>query len=234
MKNKFTGLVFFITAFVLITSCQSKMEKLYSHAKKLSKSEKPEDWEKAIKEYDKIIAMKINAREYQALLYRKLGKYSMQFEHWNDALKYYKKALEILPNDGVLHCKLGVCYSQLSRSQIDKKKKMELVQKAVDEYKLATQLTPDYADSYFGLGIIYFYVYKDYSQGIKYMAKVLKIDPRSIDAHFALGRFYYEIGELNKALEFYKALLSLVPEDDPRYKKVKENISKIYNQMQNY
>ncbi len=223
-----------VVLMLVVSGCSSKMEKVYNRAKKYSKSQKPEDWEKAIKEYDKVIAMKINAREYQALLYRKLGKYSIKYEHWNDAFKYYKKALEILPNEGILHYKLGLCYSQLSRSQTDRDKKMEFVDKAVKEYKIALQLNPRLIDPYFGLGIIYFYIYKDYTQGIKYMAEVLRRDSRNIDAHFALGRFYYEMGELDKSLEFYKALLSLVPEKDPRYKQVKDNISKIYNQLKSY
>ncbi len=227
-------ILMFLIGIVLVSSCSSKMEKIYNRAKKESKSTKVEDWEKSVKDYDKVIAMKINAAEYQALVYRKLGKYSMKYDHWNDALRYYKLAAKILPNEGVLHSKIGVCYSQLSRSETDETKKMKLIKAAEKEYEVALKLSPKLIDPYYGLGIINFYVYQNYMKGIKYMAKVLSIDPKNIDAHFALGRFYYEIGEPGKALEFYKALLSLVPEKAPRYKRVKENISKIYSQLKSF
>ncbi len=217
---------------VLFFSCSDEFKKRYKAAKRLSKSEKMEDWEKAIEKYDEIIKMKVNAREYQALLYRKLGKRHLEMEHWNDALYNFKKAAEILPNEGILHYYIGICYSQLSRSVIDNNKKIELIKLAEKEYKLSLKLTPDLIDPLYGLGIIYFYIWNDYKKGIEYMAEVLKKDPRNIDAHFALARFYYEIGEPVKSLEFYKALLSLLPKRSPRLEKVKENISRIYQELQ--
>lgn len=223
--------ILFVLMF-LFFACSNEFKKRYREAKRLSKSNNIEDWEKAIEKYDEIIKMKVNAREYQALLYRKLGKYHLQMEHWNDALYNFKKAVEILPNEGILHYYIGVCYSQLSRSTTDENRKIELIKIAEREYKLSLELTPDLIDPLYGLGIIYFYVWNDYKKGIEYMAEVLRKDPKNIDAHFALARFYYEVGEPVKSLEFYKALLSLLPKRSPRLQKVKENISRIYQELQ--
>ncbi len=225
------GLIVFIAVFLLLVSCDSAVKTRFKRAKRLSKSDKIEKWEKAIIEFDKIIKIKVNAREYQSLVYRKLGKRHLQMEHWNDALRYYMKAVEIIPNEGLIHYRLGVCYSQLSRSEDNKTKKMELIKNAEKEYKLAISLNSKLIDPYYGLGVIYFYVYKSYNKGIKYIAEVLKRDSKNIDAHFALGRFYYEIGESIKSLEFYKALLSLVPESDQRYAQVKDNIQRIQGEL---
>lgn len=221
-----------ILCLLLLFGCSNEFSKRYKAAKKLSRSEKIEDWEKAIAKYDEIIKMKVNAREYQGLLYRKLAKRHLQMEHWNDALYYYQKAAEIIPNEGIIHYYIGVCYSQLSRSTTDKDKKVELIKKAEQKYKLALELEPELIDPLYGLGIINFYVWNDYRKGIEYMTKVLKKDPKNIDAHFALARFYYELDEPLKSLEFYKALLSLLPENDARLEQVKENISRIYQEIQ--
>ncbi len=221
-----------IIVIMIFVSCGSEMNRRYRRAKRLSRTEKMEKWEEAIEEYDEIIKMKVNAREYQSHIYRKLGKRHMQMEHWTDALHYYEKAAEILPNEGVLHCRMGVCYSQLSRSEDNEVKKMEMVRKAEQKYKMAVSLNSKLIDPYYGLGIIYFYVYKNYSKAIEYMAEVLRRSSEDFDGHFYLGRFYYETGESIKSLEFYKALLSLVPEKDPRYEQVKENIERIHNELQ--
>ncbi len=238
MKNVFIFVIIFFLA-----SCGSEWERRNRRAKKLSQSKKLEKWEEAIKEYDKIIKMKVNAREYQAFIYRKLGKRHLQMKHWNDALYNYKKALEILPNEAILHCRIGVCYSQLYKSEYNKEKKMELVEKAEERYKKTIELNPEIVDSYFGLGVIYSYIYKNYTKAIKYMKKVIEINNRDIDAHFALGRFYYEKGDLEyaktggktgnwrryftRSLEYYKSLIGLVPEKEERYKQVLKNIQRI-------
>ena len=222
---------FCIISILLFVSCDSSMKKKFKRAKRLSRTDKLEKWEEAIKEFDEIVKMKVNAREYQVNLYRKLGKRHMQMEHWNDSLKYYLKAFEALPNEGIIHYKLGVCYSQISRSIEDKVEYMKMVKKAEAEYKMAISLNNKLIDPYYGLGIIYFYVYKNYKKGIEYMFEVIKRDSKNIDAHFALGRFYYDVGEASRAFEFYSALLSLVPENDARYSQVKNNIQRIQNEI---
>ncbi|MBU1078068.1 MAG: hypothetical protein KKH98_12295 [Spirochaetes bacterium] len=228
MKYK---IILSLVVLFLLVSCDSSITRRFKQAKRLSKTGNMEKWEEAIREFDEIIKIQVNAREYQALIYRKLGKRHMEMEHWNDSLENYKKAAEILPNEGYLHYRIGVCYSQLSRSEKDEEKKMSLIQEAEKEYHLAISLNDKLIDPYYGLGIINFYVYKNYNKGMEYMAEVLRRDSKNIDAHFALARFYYEIGESRHSLEFYKALLSLVPENDQRYPQVNENIQRIQAEL---
>jgi len=225
--------------------CGSEIKRKYRRAKLLSKSEDMEDWEKAIKEFDEIIKMKVNAREYQGFLYRKLGKRHMEMEHWNDALKYFKKAIEIIPNEALLYYYIGICYSQLTRSTTDPVIKVKYEKKAESNYKMAISLNPKLAGPYYGLGIIYFYVYDKPDKAIEYMKEVLRLAPRDIDAHFALARFHYEIGQkyydrnkigkyifhLNESLKYYKALLSIVPEKDERYEQIRKNIDRINTEL---
>jgi cytochrome c-type biogenesis protein CcmH/NrfG len=56
---------------------------------------------------------------------------------------------------------------------------------------------------------------------------VLSYDPENVEAHFALGRFYYEIGDTGRALGEYLSLTRLLPRSSPKLKKVEENILKI-------
>ncbi|MDD5066958.1 MAG: tetratricopeptide repeat protein [bacterium] len=216
----------------LLMACENSLKRKFRNAQSLAKSKKAEDWEKAVEKYEEIVQMKVEARENQGLLYRKLGKYHFNLDHFNDALAYYQKAVAILPVSGEIHYRLAICYSQLSRTTTDEAQKMELTRKAEEEYKVALGFSPEILECYYGLGVIYFWVYKDYYKGIGYMAEVLKRDPKNVDAHFALARFYYELGEPGKSLEFYKALLSLLKDRDPRHEQVKDNIQRILREMQ--
>lgn len=224
-------LVILFAISILLFNCESEYKRKFKEAVKLSKSKKMEDWEKAIEKYNEIIELQINARENQALIYRKLAKRHFELEHFNDALKYYKKAAEILPNVAPIHYYIGVCYSQLSLSAETESEKMELLKQAETEFRITLKLDENFVDAYYNLGIIYFYGYGNFKKGIEYMVEVLRRNPKHIDAHFALGRFYYETGEPVKSIEFYKALLSLLPPNDPRLEQVRENISRLYQEL---
>lgn len=225
-------IILLVLSLFILSGCENALKRKFRYAQGLAKSKKPEAWEKAVSEYDEIIQFKVEARENQAVLYRKLAKYHFTLEHYNDAIRYYQKALEILPTVGDIHLKLGLAYSQLTRVTTDENRKRELTRLAENEYRITLNLDPSLLEAYYGLGVIHFWVYKDYYKGLSYMAEILKRDPKNSDAHFALARFYYELGEPGKSLEFYKALLSLVPGSDPRYQQVKDNIQRILSEMQ--
>ena len=63
--NMIKQIVAIIITVLFFVSCRSELNKRDKRAKRLSGSEKMEKWEEAIKEYDEIIKIKVNAREYQ-------------------------------------------------------------------------------------------------------------------------------------------------------------------------
>ena len=72
---------------------------------------------------------------------------------------------------------------------------------------------------------------EELNKAIDEAKKILTINPKNIDAHFALGRFYYEKGEYGRALNEYITLTKILPKNSPKRKKVEENILMI-NRME--
>lgn len=167
---------------------------------------KRREWEKDIKKYERIIQKKIEAYDHLALIYRKLGNELLEREFFNEASRYYQKAIHLLPNEAELHHSLAVC--QANRGKTDK----NLYDEAITEYQKAIKLTPDFAESYYGLGIIYYFEKDEKQKAISSLEKAVRLKPDYIDAHLALGQFYYETGKPQLSISKYKQAISLHPE----------------------
>ncbi|MDD3012813.1 MAG: tetratricopeptide repeat protein [Candidatus Gastranaerophilales bacterium] len=98
--------------------------------------------------------------------------------------------------------------------------------KAIQLYKRAIELKPDYADAYFNLAKAY------NSDGNKEKAiltyeELLKISPNDVEALTNLGECYKETNNLNEARKYYQKALDI----DPRYDLAKRSIKEIENQF---
>jgi tetratricopeptide (TPR) repeat protein len=72
----------------------------------------------------------------------------------------------------------------------------------------------------------------DYKRAIEAGKKAVKKDPNNLDAHFCLGRSYYEVGEFKLALEHMKRAESLAS-DKEKLMHIYNRIGKIYHVMGN-
>jgi tetratricopeptide (TPR) repeat protein len=78
----------------------------------------------------------------------------------------------------------------------------------------------------------YFLKAGDYKRAIEAGKKAVKKDPNNLDAHFCLGRSYYEVGEFKLALEHMKRAESLAS-DKEKLMHIYNRIGKIYHVMGN-
>lgn len=164
------------------------------------------EWEKEIKKYEKVIQERIEAYDHLALVYRKLGDELLMREFFNEASRYYQKAIYLLPNEPELHHSLAVC--QANRGKTDEK----FYDEAITEYQNAIKLKPDFAQGYYGLAIIYYFEKDKKQKAISLLEKAVALKPDYIDANLALGQFYYETGKPQIAISKYKQAISLHPE----------------------
>jgi cytochrome c-type biogenesis protein CcmH/NrfG len=63
------------------------------------------------------------------------------------------------------------------------------------------------------------------------MKRILENEPDNVEAHFALGRFYYERNEYGKSLGEYIALTRILPQGSERRKKAEQNILRINSEL---
>ena len=104
--------------------------------------------------------------------------------------------------------------------------KTDNFEKAIECYKKAIELDPEYPCVHNDLGIIYFYL-DEPSKSIKEFKKALKIDPNYLGAYTNLAIVYEEIGEVEKALEYWQKRIGFSKKEDFWTKKAKEKIREL-------
>ena len=97
-------------------------------------------------------------------------------------------------------------------------------QEAIESYKQAIRIDPDYADAHFGLGNAYGKSGK-YQEAIESFKQAISTDPDNADAHYNLGNAYGESGKHQEAIESYKQAIRI----DPDYKVSSVNLRSTYN-----
>jgi tetratricopeptide (TPR) repeat protein len=83
---------------------------------------------------------------------------------------------------------------------------------AEDKYVEVIRLSPQLANAYHNLGIVYF-MQRKYRQSTNVLEKAVKLSPRLAGAHVILGLDYYQLYESQKAVNALQAALRLNPSD---------------------
>ncbi|MDR1725550.1 MAG: tetratricopeptide repeat protein [Bacteroidales bacterium] len=81
--------------------------------------------------------------------------------------------------------------------------------KAVESYRKAIELKSDYGEAFEELGLLY--SLKGDPIAIEYFNSALNINPKNVQVMYALGLFYQQHGNYQKALDIYKQVLDLNP-----------------------
>jgi len=82
---------------------------------------------------------------------------------------------------------------------------------AIRNYLIAAEQNSDYFDAYMELGILYHY--KGDPLAIDYYNNALNVMPNNVQALYNMAMFYQETGNYEKALEKYRMILQLEPQN---------------------
>ena len=138
----------------------------------------------------------------EAEVSRRLGEAYLQQGNFAGALKEFKKAEKINPNDHLLQYDLGLLYALRERYD-----------EAIVHYKKALELSPTYGAAMNSLGNAYAGK-KEWDQAIFYYRKVIN-DILYATPHFAytgLGNAYYYKGDLQRSEKNYLQALKIKPD----------------------
>lgn len=223
--------------------------------KKLLNSPDPADWNKALQQFQKSIEIEVRARNQMAIAYRKialkkldrakaavtpeqfdavlqarlktkLGEAFTTIHLFHDAVSNLQAAVRITPNVKYLHYNLGICYSQLSRSTVQRWERNQFLDLAAAAYTRALGLDQNYQRARYGLAIVEMNK-ANYTRAAALLNELIKAEPENQRAYYALARVYYEDKRYNLASGTYRLLLELLPSGSTRAQKVRENLKKI-------
>lgn len=101
------------------------------------------------------------------------------------------------------------------------------VEKAIEHYQKAKQLSPANAEVLAHLGEFYANTFKDFNASYQYLAKAERGDVKNVSIHFNLGIAYSNLGKVLEAKQEFESVLRLAPRGDPIIEETAELIKKI-------
>jgi len=135
--------------------------------------------------------------------YREMGEKATdpnkRIAFFQKAIVYYKKAIEILPDNTEALYNAGVSYYGMGNKD-----------NALKVYEHTLKVSPEYTSAANNAGVIYF-ERKDYANAKKYFEQALKYDANNADALGNLGAINHNLGNLKDAIEYYKKSLAINP-----------------------
>ncbi len=165
--------------------------------------------------------------------YSHLGSIYLQKSLWDQAIEAYDKSLHFGRNTpGVLYS-LGLAYGNRGKerdSADDIDKAAFYLKKAIDNKK-------NFFEAENALAILLFYHKDEKDAALKIIEELAPRNPKFYIGRFTLGRFYYEMGSLEKALVVYEDLNADLDKLPPSgiingYKnQCRENIQRIMSEM---
>ncbi|PIE87043.1 MAG: hypothetical protein CSA03_02190 [Bacteroidetes bacterium] len=150
--------------------------------------EQSRQFQKVISILDDVIKLAPDSSLY---IYQR-GKMKRALNDHEGAISDYLTAIEIDKNRVEYHVSLAVSYTFLDRTD-----------DAIKTYKKAIKIEPRYAKSYYNLGAIYA-GQKKYEQAIELIETSLLYQQNYTLAIAGIGDCYLEMGELDKACDWYK------------------------------
>ncbi len=119
---------------------------------------------------------------------------------FDDALKYYNKALEMEPT-AKSHYLLAKCLYSMGQKEY-----------AIEIYDKAIKINPNYVEAYFNKGICLSNLNLK-EEAINMYNKTIELNPNFVDAYFQRGYCYYNLKKYQKAMQEMNKVLEL----DPNY-----------------
>jgi tetratricopeptide (TPR) repeat protein len=165
--------------------------------------------------------------------YSNLGGIYLQKSLWDQAIEAYDKSLHYGRNThGVLYS-LGIAYGNRGRERDS----ADDIGKAELYLKKAIEMKDNFYEAQNALAILLFYHKDEKDKAVSLSEEVVSRNPKFYIGRFTLGRFYYEKGSLDKALQVYEDLnadLEKLPTSSiiNSYKsQCRENIQRIMSEM---
>ena len=144
-----------------------------------------------------------------------LGDANFKKDNFDEAVKNYQDALKLNPSDEVTLLKIGNIYYNAKQDN----------KNAINFYKKAIVVNPNYTDGWFNLGLVYANENNN-GKAKECFHRVITLNPNYGYAYYALGLAYEQDGNEKEALNNYKIFLTH-NKDEAVAKTVQEKIKNL-------
>lgn len=220
---------------------ETKPDELKNYVERARLFEKQNKYDNAIK--DMITVVKTDSTSYE--YYNYLGDLLFKAKAVKKAIESYQRSINLNPSNDYAFLKTGEIYLYMA----DSKKSLEYLGKALEineynpetyffiaynymekkdtakallNFQASVNADADYFDSYMNLGLIY--AARRNNMAVDYYNNALRLKPGSIEVLYALGKYYQDVDDLEKAISYYKEILLQVAD----HKSTNYNMGYIY------
>lgn len=147
--------------------------------------------------------VEIDPESYRA--HQMKGRYFEAIDKDEDAIREYRRALQLNPHLPNVHFLLGNLFWIRERHE-----------EALPELQAELKVNPNYPPALYEIGDI-LYTAGKWDEALKYYQQAVRYDPDMAEAHLALERIYTEQGQYDKSLEHLRIVSAMAPGDATPY-----------------
>lgn len=176
-----------------------------------------EEYEEAIKKYEKRALDLSTAEAQTGIWYKILGTRYLDQRMYGRALECFQKAIAFYPDNANLFYYVGVCAGYMANASLDfdasgsNPKKLNYLKLSEEGYIRALELDPKYYRAMYGISVLYLFETNEPEKAIPHMERFLQTQTKDIDGLFLLARAYYMNYEFEKAINLYDKIIQLNP-----------------------
>jgi tetratricopeptide (TPR) repeat protein len=129
-----------------------------------------------------------------------LGASSLSSGHFEEAISFFQKSIQLRPRFFAAHVYLGLAYSRAGRHL-----------EAIQSYNQAIRIKSDFFFPYLGLGQSY-YKTGNFSEAIEAYKRAIQYKPDLALAHYGIASVYAHVERYQEAIEAYKRAIQYEPD----------------------
>ena len=135
---------------------------------------------------------------------------------WKDELTLYSNDNQYLDRSAKANVILGTTllndvYLNINKTNDTKKHEDEAI-RAVNCYKRAIEIYPDYLQAYNNLASVYLILYQQYDKAIPYLKKAIELKPNYVEALYNMGFSYERMNQPKEAIIYFEKLIKVKPD----------------------
>ena len=183
-----------------------------------------EEYEEAIKKYEKRALDLSTAEAQTGIWYKILGTRYLDQQLYGKAFENFQKALAYYPDNANLYYYVGICAGYLANASLDFEakgsasesfqKKQNYLRLAENAYLQALSINPKYYRSMYAIGVLYAFELNEPEKAIPHLERFLATQTKDINGMFVLARAYYMDYQFDKAVALYDRIIELKPNEE--------------------
>ncbi|MAG13926.1 MAG: hypothetical protein CMN78_04965 [Spirochaetales bacterium] len=144
--------------------------------------------------------------ERLGLLYKTVALRYMDREMYGLARDYFRKALDIYPNNHLISYKAGLCMAQLAQSYADPAERQQKFLQSAAHYLHAIRMDGSYIDALYALSILYIFELDQPAEALPHLERIVSIQSKQYRAMFLLARVHVGFGRIDDAAALYQEI----------------------------